>query len=224
MPANDATSEQNSNESKALIRERPEWDRDSVSGWSNEDEVLPRPANRPSRYTRERSNFPTLSKRVKQEDQEAIYISSDSDDEVASDLLATPAETVGSSARGPPVYTPLPEGITIETWRRDFDIAVSSNAKPGSIYFKENWDTYNLGKRQTLAHARLIHGAYGIDCPRPCTNCISAKSKEATARKICRVYHPDIRRAAPSKWKFGFMCAPCRGVGSGCDIENKVSI
>jgi hypothetical protein len=92
----------------------------------------------------------------------------------------------------------------------DFAKASSENVPPGAFGHRElsQWNSANPYVRTRIAHAKLIHGKYGIVAPESCANC----RKRGTA---CMVYHPDLDGAGRA---LGAYCGECRDRSVKCEI------
>jgi hypothetical protein len=98
---------------------------------------------------------------------------------------------------------PALEKALSEEWVRDFAAACATlNETPKSL-------------QRPRAHAKMIHGSYGINAPQPCGKCREMK-------RACRTYHPNMGyhvRAVHGGVKFvSNSCGWCRYDGGGCDF------
>lgn len=104
----------------------------------------------------------------------------------------------------------LPNPPSSAEYTVNFDKATSENVPPGSFGHRHTsqWNSANTYIKTRLAHAKLIHGKYGIIAPEGCSNC----KKRGTT---CMVYHPLLDGDGRA---LGSYCGECRDRSVKCEI------
>ncbi|KAF2748676.1 hypothetical protein M011DRAFT_457404 [Sporormia fimetaria CBS 119925] len=100
----------------------------------------------------------------------------------------SPKKAVDIVIKNTVVFTcgPLPDGVTRQQQQLDHRNFCTANAAPGQYAYRKNWDQLSKCYIEKIAHARLIHGVYGVPAPEPCDRC-------AQKGLDCRVYHPALK-------------------------------
>ncbi|PSN69175.1 hypothetical protein BS50DRAFT_490023 [Corynespora cassiicola Philippines] len=115
-----------------------------------------------------------------------------------------------ASSRTPIVLpSPPPE----ERYRADFLLASTINASEGQFGHrpKQLWDKALYQARTRIAHAKLIHGRYGVIIPKRCESCLERGV-------ACLAYHPRLK-GYPHRAESG-RCGECRNRSTGCDLSS----
>jgi len=104
----------------------------------------------------------------------------------------------------------LPSPPSGREYTSDFNKATSGNAPPGAFGHRlaSEWDTANAYNRTRIAHAKLIHGKYGVLVPKSCSNCRNGGT-------ACLVYHPNLDGDGRA---LGTYCGECRNRNVRCEI------
>jgi hypothetical protein len=104
----------------------------------------------------------------------------------------------------------LPNPPSNAEYTADFDKATSENAPPGSFGHRQSsqWSSANTYVRIRIAHAKLIHGKYGVLAPESCGNC----KKQGTT---CMVYHPHLDGGGRALSTY---CGECCNRSVKCEI------
>lgn len=106
----------------------------------------------------------------------------------------------GASVRdrlAPPMLTP----VTLENHAIDYAQCKGHNAAPNEFGYRSDWNVASAQRHIEVAHARLIHGIYGIPSPIRCQRCVQEGLD-------CRVYHPTLMLSEA--------CGNCRLNGEPC--------
>ncbi|KAF2120109.1 hypothetical protein BDV96DRAFT_464003, partial [Lophiotrema nucula] len=114
--------------------------------------------------------------------------SEDDDDDDDDDDGASDEESVAPLDRCFVTTPPqsLPAQATLRQHAIDYARYTSHNAAPNEYGYKHNWNVVGDQWHSKTAHARLIHGIYGVPSPIRCQRCVQNELD-------CRIYHPSIK-------------------------------
>jgi hypothetical protein len=107
----------------------------------------------------------------------------------------------------------LPPPPSRSEFTTDFGAATTTNASPGVIGYRlsTDWTRAHPQIKSRIAHAKMIHGKYGVIAPESCPGC----KKRGTT---CMVYHPGLKDVGRALNK---SCGECRDRSVKCEISSQ---